>query len=234
MGLFGTKKKCSVCDIEKGKYKIANGEYLCEFCRRKIRMDIFEVKKVTSREIKEFLAELETFIVTKEVSDYLEVDEKNKKFLMPLTKRKIYNFSDLLDFELLEDGDIVSKGGLGRALVGGALFGGVGAIVGGVTSKRKNVYTSLKIKIILNDIGNSVEYINFIDDTTPKDSVLHKNRFNLAQECLSILHIIRSKVDDVKSNTSGADEILKLKKLLDEGIITKEEFELKKKQLLGL
>lgn len=34
--------------------------------------------------------------------------------------------------------------------------------------------------------------------------------------------------------TSSADEILKFKKLLDEGIITKEEFEIKKKQLLNL
>ena len=36
------------------------------------------------------------------------------------------------------------------------------------------------------------------------------------------------------SITSGADEILKYKKLLDEGIITEEEFLSKKKQILGL
>ena len=33
---------------------------------------------------------------------------------------------------------------------------------------------------------------------------------------------------------SGADEILKYKKLLDDGILTQEEFDAKKKQLLGL
>lgn len=33
---------------------------------------------------------------------------------------------------------------------------------------------------------------------------------------------------------SIADEILKLKKLLDEGIITQEEFDKKKKELLGM
>lgn len=36
------------------------------------------------------------------------------------------------------------------------------------------------------------------------------------------------------SSTSAADEIRKYKELLDEGIITAEEFEQKKKQLLGL
>lgn len=33
---------------------------------------------------------------------------------------------------------------------------------------------------------------------------------------------------------SGADEILKYKKLLDDGILTQDEFDAKKKQLLGL
>ena len=36
------------------------------------------------------------------------------------------------------------------------------------------------------------------------------------------------------TNTSGADEILKYKQLLDMGVISQEEFDAKKKQLLGL
>ena len=58
-----------------------------------------------------------------------------------------------------------------------------------------------------------------------------------AQEALSVLS---SKTQCQKSENSAydevpaADEILKFKKLLDEGIITQEEFDLKKKQLLGL
>ncbi len=39
---------------------------------------------------------------------------------------------------------------------------------------------------------------------------------------------------DNPSAPSVADEIVKLKRLMDEGILTKEEFESKKKQLLGL
>ncbi len=37
-----------------------------------------------------------------------------------------------------------------------------------------------------------------------------------------------------QSGTSAADEILKYKQLMDQGIITEEEFEAKKKQLLAL
>ena len=36
------------------------------------------------------------------------------------------------------------------------------------------------------------------------------------------------------SETSNADELRKFKGLLDDGIINKEEFEAKKKQILGL
>ncbi|MBE6760548.1 MAG: SHOCT domain-containing protein [Ruminococcaceae bacterium] len=41
-------------------------------------------------------------------------------------------------------------------------------------------------------------------------------------------------VEVVGSANSAADEILKFKNLLDQGIITQEEFDAKKKQLLGL
>lgn len=38
----------------------------------------------------------------------------------------------------------------------------------------------------------------------------------------------------IENSTSSADEIRKFKELLDEGMITQEEYEAKKKQLLGL
>ncbi|MEI4827993.1 DUF4429 domain-containing protein [Bacillus sp. FJAT-53711] len=38
----------------------------------------------------------------------------------------------------------------------------------------------------------------------------------------------------VAATTSGADEIIKYKELMDQGIITEEEFQAKKKQLLGI
>ena len=38
----------------------------------------------------------------------------------------------------------------------------------------------------------------------------------------------------VIQQASGADELLKYKQLLDAGIISQEEFEAKKKQILGL
>ena len=83
-------------------------------------------------------------------------------------------------------------------------------------------------------------YIDFIKTSTKKDSFVYKTNFSLAQECLSVLQLMcngasgqDNDLPESKSGTSEADEILKFKQLLDNGVITQEEFEAKKKQLLG-
>ena len=60
-------------------------------------------------------------------------------------------------------------------------------------------------------------------------------------EMQPIVEYIKKRVEDYKRNDSGtvqavsaADEIKKFKELLDMGVITQEEFDAKKKQLLGL
>lgn len=144
---------------------------------------------------------------------------------------------------MLEDGETITKGGLGRSVAGGLLFGGVGAIVGGVTGgkKSKNVCTSMRIKITLRDSYRSTVYIPFILTKTKTRGFIYQAAQSSAQECLSTLQIIADQCQSEKelasgnqSNASAADEILKFKQLMDAGVITSEEFESKKKQLLGL
>lgn len=47
-----------------------------------------------------------------------------------------YHFTDLISYELVENDNIVTSGGVGQALIAGAAFGGAGAIAGGITGKR--------------------------------------------------------------------------------------------------
>ena len=61
-----------------------------------------------------------------------------------------FNFSDLMSYELIEDDSVVTSGGVGQALIGGALFGGFGAVAGGITGKRvqkreSNLYVSKQL-----------------------------------------------------------------------------------------
>lgn len=196
----------------------------------------------------------DSFIATHGIAGLLEINETERKLFIPYrasgslssrinylknnTSSHIYNYEDILSFELLEDGEMITSGGLGSAVLGGT-----GAIVGAVIGKKKSkpVCISLSLKITINDQQNPVEYIEFISSPAKKNGFGYKFAFENAQKCLSMLEII---CNDVKSKAnepdpkvmtlSAADEILKFKNLLDAGIITQDEFELKKKQLLGL
>ena len=160
------------------------------------------------------------------------------------TTYELFNYDQIVDFELLEDGESVTKGGLGRAVVGGALFGGVGAVVGSVTGgkKTKGVCNSMKIKITVRNASAQTAYIDFINTPTKTDSKTYKKARDNAQEALSALQLAIEKADPCEATvtpaasatTSAADEIMKYKQLLDAGAITQEEFDAKKKQLLGL
>ncbi|MDL0397548.1 SHOCT domain-containing protein, partial [Clostridioides difficile] len=149
-------------------------------------------------------------------------------------------FDDILEFELLEDGETIVKGGLGRAITGGVLFGGTGAVVGGITGKKtsRKVVEIFKIKITVKDINNPIEYINLINSKVKTNSSIYQKAFSDAQEILSILSIITkyNVMEDKKKSISSstADEILKYKNLLDMEAITQEEFDAKKKELLNL
>ena len=78
-------------------------------------------------------------------------------------------------------------------------------------------------------------YINFLTTGAVKsDSFLYKSYKNSAQSIITELAVILDSCSSQEKPISNADEISKYKKLFDDGVITQEEFEAKKKQLLGL
>ena len=182
------------------------------------------------------------FHATKTVGNIMKIDENSKSWYVQdqfgLHKSQIHQFEEILGYELLEDGDSITSGGLGRATVGALTFGAAGAIVGGLTGKRKTKTncTSLRVKVTLNDMSFPVEYIDLIKTTTRRDSSMYKSAMKQAQEIISILQVISEmKKDAVSQNqTSTADEIKKFKELQEQGIISTEEFEVQKKKLLGM
>lgn len=174
----------------------------------------------------------------------VEIDEPKKLFRIGFT---VYNFDELNTYELLENGSAVTSGGLGvgRAIVGGVLFGGVGAVLGGVTKKRKqtNFVESLKILVTFKNRKPISTTIDFIKKKQEKDKKYEKT-LAAAQETLSGFDYIMNILENVKheqlvettsgSPVSATDELRKYKELLDDGIINQEEFDSKKKELLGL
>ena len=193
------------------------------------------------------------FSPTKTVGNYFAIDENSRQWalykgLFPSWKNDVpRSYHDIVDFELLEDGSSITKGGVGSALVGGFLFGRTGAIVGSITGakKTKQTCTNLTIKITVNTIGQPTEYIKLITSSTKRESAAYKRELQYAQDILSLLQLMCNEAEQEAKNppapaaapaaeASPIDEIRKYKALMDEGIISEEEFRMKKKQLLGL
>ena len=101
-------------------------------------------------------------------------------------------FTDLISYELLEDDSMVTSGGVGQALVGGALFGGAGAIAGEITGKRvqKKKVDSLIVKVTLNNFDCPCMLIPLITKSTKTNSTEYTTAFNLAHQILSALDVI--------------------------------------------
>lgn len=163
-------------------------------------------------------------------------------FTSKIEKSYVFKYDDLLDFEVLEDGTSVTKGGFGKALVGGAVFGLAGAIAGGTSKQTKQVCNKLQVKVTTRNIDRPIVYIDLINTEFKKDGIVYKQASKSVQDILSKFQLVVDQIgreNDEKqgfssSSISAADEIKKYKELLDMGAITQEEFDKKKSQLLEL
>ena len=164
--------------------------------------------------------------------------------IFPYQKIDIINFSDIIEFQIIEDSNTVMKGGVGRAVVGGALAGGVGAIVGANTRASKNVINILQIRIITKKISNTLYTIDLIKTEIEKNSMEYRNAMNFANNVYAILTSIITNNDKVSNNLGGKktmeqnnnnfiEQLERLSKLRNDGMITEKEFEESKQKILN-
>lgn len=135
--------------------------------------------------------------------------------------------SDVLGYEKLCE--IENKGiSIGKAVVGGFLFGGAGAILGGLmgTSKKNEEvillisYKGEEIFLVLSPIS-----LNALQKIMPEKQARPARQTNIQGSN-------SNQSSQIQSNSY--DELEQLAQLRDKGIITDDEFNLKKKQILGL
>lgn len=247
MGFFSLHETCSCCGGDTGfnKYKCKGG-YICPECLKKSKKLNIQFIPFTmtgeslKNKFKEIEENLKDFNETSSICNSFSIDDINKKVCIKSSNGiKIIKFNNLLSVELLEDENIkISSGGLGRAVAGGVLFGGAGAIVGGVTGRKKtkSIVKSLKVKITIKDKINPVLYIVLSNSELKTSSLLYKGLLETAQKIIGALECIIDE-NNIKNsgsnNLSKADELMKLKNLLDLGILTQEEFNNEKFKILN-
>ena len=266
-------KICPICNLQftfGNRVKLNDGTSICGNCAHlsKIKGD-YSLKSATLNEIEnrvyEYKSDLErkkNLHTTHFVKNLFYMDADLKKWYIKYDSADmiremtfLLDFSDLVNYELLEDGISSYSGGLGRAAVGALTFGAAGAIVGGVTGKKtqKTVCNKLQLKISTKNNDRPLIFLSLITFPVQTNSASYKNAMLQAQQILSYLDIINSinsselkeqvspvnamptsNESDKSSATSLSEEILKLKDLLDQGIITEDEFKAMKAKLVSL
>lgn len=90
---------------------------------------------------------------------------------------RVLPFGNILSVSIVEDGETVTKADrkdgsiLGRAVIGGLLFGGAGAVVGGLSAigsksslSSGDVVRSLQLELVLEDPEHPVHRVSLFDD----------------------------------------------------------------------
>ena len=153
---------------------------------------------------------------------------------------RFYDYTDIIGYELFEDGNSVLKGSMVGAAIGEAALGTAGGIIGSsMRRKISSTITSMQVIIILKDMQHPNVTINVLTGKTQRGSFTYKNLMQQAKFIMSTFDNIKNQVAEKQAKVSealpsSADEISKFKSLLDSGAITQDEYEAKKKQLLGI
>ena len=211
--------KCDVCGGNAGilASKLGDGRWICGSCLKKAGgvSAILKLREMRTPEIKSLIfgenasVANDEFHTSQQFGKLLKIDEAAKMNEIPLEalnqsrairqalpKGKVTDtyikFSDLVGVDLIENGSLVTSGGLGSALTGAALFGNTGMIVGGLVGKKKisDVCESLQIKLTVNDLNNPAIFIDVVRSRIAKKSLKYQTDFELAQKIVSALNVI--------------------------------------------
>ena len=178
------------------------------------------------------------FKITSSVRSVL-IDENTKRWAVYKSEQSpVYNFKDIVRVELDENGNkYVSQNGVLRAVVGSAIFGGVGAIVGATTATKSHTINSLNVIVYTSRISDPVITIPLIISPVSDSSALYSRNKADAIKLMGMLNAIAVQNEPATAENvsaiSNADELAKYKKLLDEGAISEEEYKEVKSKILN-
>lgn len=185
---------------------------------------------------------------------YLAIDPKNKRWVLVIPNLPhpyVYKFKELISYELVDDGETTYSSNTGKALVGGLLFGAAGAVVGAASKKKvKTTCKDMHIDLNINVIKSPMQVLQIINDAEiSRDSELYKQNLAFAKNVMAMLAYIKENAEisepekthpeqkQLESQQGTGDiyaEIKNLHTLKEKGIITDEEFQKKKRSLLGI
>lgn len=235
----------NTCPICGGKLGLLNREksadgLICASCSNFFYSKLgFRAAKQLTAALADYWATLESrrkvFKETDSIYDgdalFVSIDKENRLFYFghrggDKGPRMIYSFDEVAGYESDTPDDLTvteTKGGIGRSVIGAAVAGPVGAIVGAATAKTETRKGRSKENV-------SIRFVLSLGESSLPTTVYPGGMTSFLKSCKAS----QEKKQAAAPAVSCADELLKFKQLLDMGAITEEEYSLKKSQLLGL
>lgn len=125
------------------------------------------------------------------------IDDEHKKWAVVKdinSSPAYYDYKDIIQFEVFQDGGSVMKGRTGSALIGGLTWGILGATISAAGQRVIPACTSLQIIITVNNLSEPKITIPLVSRETNKNSSQYKNAVAYAKEVTSTLAYMQNKV----------------------------------------
>lgn len=175
--MIGKKGRCAVCG---GKLSFAVTQiydgFICPVCNRICTgsplVTTEQVRSAWSENHRRFYTFKSGMVISNFTSGYLFVDLEQKMFFLSNSKHPklepvVFKFSEINSFRIEQVGQKTitkTKGGIGRAVVGGTLFGATGAIVGATTAKQQTKEVGgvpiLYVDLAINGLNTTISISN--------------------------------------------------------------------------
>jgi|GEM_PF-5214617 len=162
------------------------------------------------------------FHATNTFGNFLAFDD-NARSLLLIGQRRIVGYDEIAGFRYEEEHGPMGKGGIARAFTSNFL-GDAG----------EYTLTAMRIGLTLR-AGEEPLFVDLIVTPVKSTTLIYRNLKATADAILKKLaEVAPKREEDETSPYAYTEEIRRLGGLRDEGIITEEEFQVKKKQLLGI
>lgn len=171
--MFGKKEKCAICGkgLSGNKIQINDG-FICPVCNRLSTgsplCTVEQLKRAWEENHRRFQAFKPGLTIANFGSGFLFIDSKQQMIYLSNNKNPklepiVFKFFEIDEFRIKQVGQKTitkTKGGIRRAIAGGALFGVAGAIVGASTAKQETKQVGgipiLYVDLNINDLKTTV------------------------------------------------------------------------------
>jgi len=133
-------------------------------------------------------------------SNFLSVNEKQKKLCYGFIKDEqinvnIFDFKDILDFDVQVNDESKRKVSIGGVVVGAALAGGLGALIGSQSGNQVNKIKNINFLITVNNISQPTIKFLLLEPTMDgkgwdPDGIVVKNAIHKAETWSGVFNII--------------------------------------------